>query len=397
MPRWCGHSLPSGGSPPRCGSCGGASADDRGAGVEVEHRHPERLPGPGGPGPAEGVVGHLRLGDDDDLRGGEVAHRPAERGQRVTLDDHPVGGGARPLQAGDRQPQRLGGLGPCPRLVRMAFGDVLPHLAQVEHPEVVDDLDEDVAVRLRRHEHLVLDIAAGVVAHDLSYIGVQQRVLGQHDDGLRHGSSSGRWCRRYGSGPQGAALLRYGYGVSGPGRAWRASHHRTTRTSCPGRVTTLRRTVASPDQLSSTSRTAPRSGTSRGVSSRVTTTASAPRYMVSQPPSSAAVTTVSARMPLAMSASRWRSRMTSRYQACRRQWRSCARSAQSSLLARKVPRSWGSGTSTSPPYTSAQPWEANSAARPRRIASASSGSAWSVKYWNGVRAPHSSPMKSMGV
>src|SRR5690606_11886293 len=266
--------------PPRCGSCGGASADDRGAGVEVEHRHPERLPGPGGPVPAEGVVEHLRLGDDDDLRGGEVAHRPAERGQRVTLDDHPVGGGARPL------------------------------LAEVECREGVDDRDEDVAVRLRRHEHLVLDIAAGVVAHDLSYIGVQQRVLGQHDDGLRHGSSSGRWCRRYGSGPQGAALLRYGYGVSGPGRAWRASHHRTTRTSCPGRVTTLRRTVASPDQLSSTSRTAPRSGTSRGVSSRVTTTASAPRYMVSQPPSSAAVTTVSARMPLAMSASRWRSRMT---------------------------------------------------------------------------------------
>ena len=52
----------------------------------------------------------------------------------------------------------------------------------------------------------------------------------------------------------------------------------------------------------------------------------------------------------------------------------------------------GSGTSSS-----AQPCSANSARRPRRTASAIAGSVWSVKYIHGVEAPHSSPMKSIGV
>ena len=55
--------------------------------------------------------------------------------------------------------------------------------------------------------------------------------------------------------------------------------------------------------------------------------------------------------------------------------------------------SCGSGTSS--PLNSAK--AANSRRRPSRVASAISGSMWSVKNWNGARSPYSSPWNSIGV
>ena len=58
----------------------------------------------------------------------------------------------------------------------------------------------------------------------------------------------------------------------------------------------------------------------------------------------------------------------------------------------KVAGSCGSGTSS--PNAAKR---ANSRRRPSRVASAMSGSMWSVKNWNGAVSPYSSPMNSIGV
>ncbi len=87
-----------------------------------------------------------------------------------------------------------------------------------------------------------------------------------------------------------------------------------------------------------------------------------------------------------------RSAISIRYQASSRACGSFDGSVQSRHDRSRVAGSCGSGTSSS-----AHPCAANSRRRPRRTASASSGSVWSVKNCQGVEAPHSSPMKSIGV
>ena len=67
-------------------------------------------------------------------------------------------------------------------------------------------------------------------------------------------------------------------------------------------------------------------------------------------------------------------------------------SDQSSRERANVSGSWGSGTTAA-----SQPRRANSSIRPFAVASASSGSSWEVKNWNGVDAAHSSPWNSIGV
>ena len=70
----------------------------------------------------------------------------------------------------------------------------------------------------------------------------------------------------------------------------------------------------------------------------------------------------------------------------------CSSSDQSRREVSTVAASWGSGISSA-----SQPKPANSRARPWLTLRARSSSSWSVKNWKGVRVPHSSPMKSMGV
>jgi ATP/maltotriose-dependent transcriptional regulator MalT len=119
---------------------------------------------------------------------------------------------------------------------------------------------------------------------------------------------------------------------------------------------------------------------------------SRPRRTRSQRPSSSkSACTRSSRGSVSSGRAR-RSAISSRYQARMPRCGSRSRSVQSSLERRKVCLSWGSGMSAGP-----QPWPWNSALRPWATASASQGSVWSVKYCHGVSAPHSSPMKSMGV
>ena len=67
-------------------------------------------------------------------------------------------------------------------------------------------------------------------------------------------------------------------------------------------------------------------------------------------------------------------------------------SVQSSFERVKVSGSCGSGTTSA-----SHPCSANSPTRPSAVAVPSSGSGWLVKNCQGVLAPHSSPMNSIGV
>ena len=86
-----------------------------------------------------------------------------------------------------------------------------------------------------------------------------------------------------------------------------------------------------------------------------------------------------------------RSAISRRYQASRPACGSLPGSSQSSLERSKVAGSCGIGH-----LVGSQPKAANSRRRPSLTARPSSGSSWSVKYWNGVVAPHSSPWNSIG-
>jgi hypothetical protein len=132
-------------------------------------------------------------------------------------------------------------------------------------------------------------------------------------------------------------------------------------------------------------------GTAWGWPARLQATVIGPRVRQNQLASSSQVGWTSSKSPSDRAGRRRRRAISARCHSSRPAWGSLSSSAQSRTEPSNVARSWGSGTASG-----FQPKAANSLRRPSLTRRPSSGSTWSVKYWNGVEAPHSSPWKSIG-
>src|SRR5690606_35836147 len=161
--------------------------------VEVQHRDAELLARPRRPVLVEGVLDRVRPGDDDDLVGVGVDDRLRERRQRVVVDDRPRHGRTGRLQRRHGPLERLAGL--LPRLdLGLALGDRLPRLLELQQAEVVDEVGDDVALGVRRHEDRDRERLVAVQRRDVLDVAGPQRVLGQQDD-RRHGREHRRCLR----------------------------------------------------------------------------------------------------------------------------------------------------------------------------------------------------------
>ncbi len=130
-----------------------------------------------------------------------------------------------------------------------------------------------------------------------------------------------------------------------------------------------------------------------GSSPRLTASRRRPRCSTIVRASSSTSTSTSSSHGSDSSGRALRSAISSRWVASTVACGSSVGSVQSSLESRKVWTSVGSGTSSA----ASQPCDANSDRRPLRTASLSRSSGKWEKNCQGVRAPHSSPMNSMGV
>ena len=162
---------------------------------------------------------------------------------------------------------------------------------------------------------------------------------------------------------------------------------RTTANEAGGMLSASPATTTPSAELMSTWPPPAPSDSRCGRGPRLAAIRSRPRRTSSQRPASSELASTRLRSGWVSSGCWRRSPISVRYQASMSRWRCWSRSAQFSRERSKVASSCGSGTSPS------QPCRANSARRPVATARPSPASGWSVKYCQGVSAPHSSPMK----